>query len=88
MFKRVTVCMVQVAAVVVALDRQETRDEVGTLSAIEVLSEECGVQVISVLKLNDLITYVQSKPVRHNISSKNAIVHSLCPKLGMIRTGI
>ena len=67
MFKRVTVCMVQVAAVVVALDRQETRDEVGTLSAIEVLSEECGVRVISVLKLNDLITYVQSKPVSASI---------------------
>ena len=47
--------------VVVALDRQEVTNSSGDKSAIEVLAAECGIQVVSVASLKDLITYVGAK---------------------------
>ena len=55
-----------VTCVVVALDRQEVRDTDTAVpkSAIELLSDESGVRVISVVELNHLIEFVRTQEVR------------------------
>ena len=46
------------AAIVVGLDRQERGQ--GQLSAIQELEQETGIPVISIVKLNDIISYLES----------------------------
>ena len=46
------------AAVMIALDRQEKGQ--GELSAIQEVERDFGIPVISIVKLNDLLTYVES----------------------------
>ena len=50
-----------VSGVVVALDRQEVNDPAVPLSAIERLSKESGVRVVSVVELNHLIAFVRGQ---------------------------
>jgi len=50
-----------VTCVVVALDRQEVKDVSVPKSAIELLSEESGVRVVSVIELNHLIEFVREQ---------------------------
>lgn len=54
----------QPAGVVIALDRQERGQ--GKLSAIQEVAQQFGIQVGSIVKLNDLITYLQDKPELNN----------------------
>jgi orotate phosphoribosyltransferase len=48
------------AGVVIALDRQERGQ--GELSAIQEVEQQFGLQVGSIVRLDDLITYLQGKP--------------------------
>ncbi len=50
----------QPAGVVIALDRQERGQ--GDFSAIQEVEQQFGIQVGSIVKLNDLITYLEGKP--------------------------
>ncbi|WP_370980455.1 orotate phosphoribosyltransferase [Agaribacterium sp. ZY112] len=52
-------CGAQPAAIVVGLDRQEKGQ--GELSAIQELQEDTGVPVVSIIKLNDIISYLEAK---------------------------
>lgn len=49
----------QAAGVVIALDRQERGQ--GELSAIQEVAQQYGIQVANIVKLNDLITYLEEK---------------------------
>jgi orotate phosphoribosyltransferase len=53
-----------VVCVIVALDRQEVTDPAVPFSAIELLAQENGVQVASVIGLNHLIEFVRTQEVR------------------------
>jgi orotate phosphoribosyltransferase len=48
------------AGVVIALDRQEKGS--GELSAIQEVEQQYGIPVLSIVKLEDLITYLQQQP--------------------------
>lgn len=46
--------------IVIAFDREERGT--GTLSAVQEITEKTGVQIQSILKLSDVLTYLQDKP--------------------------
>lgn len=52
----------QVAGLIVALDRQERASENSPFSAIQMLEKEFNIPVMSLVTLNDIITYVQNTP--------------------------
>ena len=51
---------VTVAGALVAIDRQERGQ--GNMSAIQEIEREYGVSVVSVVKLDDIIAYIESRP--------------------------
>ncbi len=52
----------EIAGLVVALDRQERASEDSPFSAIQALQAEFNLRVISLVTLNDIITYVEVEP--------------------------
>jgi orotate phosphoribosyltransferase len=52
------------AGVVIALDRQERGT--GTTSAIQEVEQQFGIQVISIIKLADLVSYLEQQPDMHD----------------------
>src|SRR5574343_602158 len=50
----------ELAGVLIALDRQERGQ--GELSAIQEVERDCGTKVVSIVGLNDLISYLEGKP--------------------------
>lgn len=56
----------QLAGVVIALDRQERTSPGTDESAVMALQAELGVRVASILTLEDVIQYLDSKPVHDN----------------------
>jgi len=61
-----------VAGVVVALDRQERADEKTGLSAIQVVKQEFGFDVKSIVGLNDLLAFLQSSSSQVDTSTVEA----------------
>ncbi len=56
------------AGVSIALDRQERGQ--GETSAIQEVEQQFGIQVSSIVKLDDLISYLQDKPELHETEDK------------------
>lgn len=56
------------AGVAIALDRQERGQ--GQTSAIQEVEQQYGLQVSSIVRLDDLITYLQNKPELQNIQER------------------
>ncbi len=53
-------CKAQAAGVVIALDRQERGQ--GELSAIQEVERRYGIPVVSIVRLDDVLTYLTSRP--------------------------
>jgi len=54
-----------VSGVVIALDRQE-KAENSDLSSVQQLEQSCHIPVLSIVNLNDIITYLEQSPNKHN----------------------
>ena len=57
------------AAVIIALDRQETITE-GSLSAVQSVEKNWGIPVFAIIQLNDLIVHLRSNSQNADIATK------------------
>ena len=62
----------QLAAVAVSLDRQEKTSETAAESAIQQVARECGVPVLSIVRLKHLVAYVKKAAAEAGASGECA----------------